>query len=82
MKYKVLDIIGDGVILGNKHEIKCIRENSIFDYQENEAIDVDEIGMILSDKMLDGAEVYWSYSRKQWNNINKEFGRVNKGVKQ
>lgn len=76
MKYRVLDIIDDGVIIGNKGTIKCVREGSIMDEKQEARLDVYE-GKHISDKNLQGADVYWDYSRKQWNKLNEAFKVVN-----
>jgi hypothetical protein len=80
MKLKVIAKIMDGVIACNRHNIVCFHENSLRDdkgedslYWADEGIPV---GRILKSKNHQGADIYWSYSRKEWEKMNTGFQRI------
>lgn len=85
MKYKVIAKILDGVIAVSKSQIICFSENSLRDDNGEDALYYLDgkyynipIGRILTDKNCGSADVYWSYTKKQWNAMNDAFQKEQK----
>lgn len=80
MKLKVIAKILDGVIACNKNNIYCFHESSLRDdkgedslYMTNEGV---YIGQILSKNNHKNADIYWWYTKKEWNKMNAEFQKL------
>lgn len=71
MKYKVIAEILDGTVCATKGTITCFISNTLSDKEDNR-IDP-QMGEVLPTYITDKAEFYWSYSRKEWENMNKKF---------
>lgn len=76
MKYKIIAEILDGTICATKSNITCFVSNSLHD-QNGDRIDP-QIGEILPKKSTDQAETFWSYSKKEWEKLNKGFVKIQK----
>jgi hypothetical protein len=74
MKYKVIAEILDGVIAATKSEITCFVSNTLHN-EWGGPIDV-RTGDILSSDTTDNAETYWSYSKKEWDKMDKSFRKL------
>ena len=75
MKYKVIATIIDGVIAANKNNIVCFAENSLSD-SDGDRLENIYPGLILEEKNHRNADRYWSYTKKEWQRINKEFCEI------
>ena len=78
MKYKVIAKIIDGVIVASKNDITCYVDGSIKDEIGEDRLENIKTGDSLTSKNVDYAEIYWSYTRKEWDRINSEFLKYRK----
>ncbi len=74
MKYKVIAEILDGVIAATKSEITCFVSNALHD--ENDTRVNPKIGDTLSAGTTLNAQIYWSYSKKEWDKMDKSFRKL------
>ncbi len=76
MKYKVINIIKDGVIAANKNNIVCFCENYLKDDSGEDRLTDIDIGIILNEKNHSSADIYWAYTAKEWNRLNRSFNQI------
>lgn len=76
MEYKVIAEILDGTICATKGTITCFCSNSLQD-KDGHGIDP-QLGEILPTYSTDKADTFWSYSRKEWENMDAEFNKLKK----